>query len=280
MHMTMASAPNVKPKPETNSDRLARGRTLLRDTKLALEQFQHREISFEELGRYAGQAGSTVFDKLLKPDHPQIEGLIGWLEHLPEEVRAGLVNRVLRTLPNLEHRRLAHDPVQVTALKSLLRQHVSLTLIVAPNEGLTTWLITALGHGSQMLGADHRLVTGVDRHVTDWFVPVDGVNYLETPLTQCPAPASIAEAWRKSIQSGHGVVLLNGVVSLATSLRKEVLAMAGARNVFVADHDSATRDWFARHASPAHQLRKLTVVLADRDRIQVRVEPLKRSLLK
>jgi hypothetical protein len=80
--MTTASAPNAKPTPEAYGERLVRARTLLRDTKLALEQFQRREIPYDELGRYAGQAGSTVFDKLLKPDHPQLEALIGWLEHL------------------------------------------------------------------------------------------------------------------------------------------------------------------------------------------------------
>ena len=69
------SVPNMKPNekqhslgdrrtsgsPEFFSDRV---RSLLRATKAELERTRGRQLSYEELGWYAQQAGSTAFDKL------------------------------------------------------------------------------------------------------------------------------------------------------------------------------------------------------------------------
>ena len=262
---------NQKLPPPPDVYRPARVRELLRSTKLALEQFHRREISFEELGRYSAQAGSTVFEKLQKDEHPQIEALLGWLEHLPEDVRGRLINSICRVFPHLEDRRLGHNPGQVSSLRSLLKQPIGLTLI-GGNDGLRTWLISALGNSSLMLGSDHGLVSGIDRSLPDWFVPVEGMTYLNAPVPQSPSPKSILKAWSTCGAGGRNIVLLNGIITLEPDLRLEVLKMAAEHNVFVAEPDILTYEWFAKHAPAAVQLRQLKVTLEDRDRIHVHFE--------
>jgi hypothetical protein len=138
--------------PQAQSYRPDRVRPLLRDLQMELERFQRRQIQYDELGRYAGQGASTVFNKLQKNDHPQIEALLGWLERLPEEVRCGILGKFWRCFPSLEHKRLGHDPVQVSSMKALLRQPAGLTFATGSNAGVRTFVTSALGHGSLMLG--------------------------------------------------------------------------------------------------------------------------------
>jgi len=114
----LESGPDL-PAEQFRPDRV---RLLLCCLKRELEQFQGRDIPYDELGRYAGQAGSTVFEKLLKSQHPQVEALLGWLEHLPADRYCRLLADACRCLPTLSHSRLAHDPVQVSSLKNLLQQ--------------------------------------------------------------------------------------------------------------------------------------------------------------
>jgi hypothetical protein len=83
----------------------------------------------------------------------------------------------------VEHKRLGHDPVQVSSMKALLRQPAGLTFITGSNAGVRTFVTSALGHGSLMLGPGHRAVLGIHRHIPDWFVPVDRVVYAFTPFT-------------------------------------------------------------------------------------------------
>ncbi|MDR3565933.1 MAG: hypothetical protein P4N59_31475 [Negativicutes bacterium] len=265
------SSMKQKLSPPTSLYRPARVRELFRSTKLALEQFHQREISFEELGRYSAQAGSTVFEKLQKDEHPQVEAILGWLEHLPEDVRGRLINGVCRAFPHLEDRRLGHNPGQVSSLRSLLKQPVGLTLIIG-NDGLRTWLTSALGNSSLMLGRDHRLVSGIDRSLPDWFVPVEGITYLNAPLPELPSPESILKAWSTCTAGERKVVLLNGIITLKPDLRLEVLKLAAQRNVFVAETDVLACEWFAKHAPAAVQPRRLKVSLEDRDRIHVQFE--------
>ena len=77
-----------------------RVRSLLCYLKRELEQFQGRDIPYDELGRYAGQAGGPVFEKLLKSQHPQVEALLGWLEHLPADRYCRLLADACRCLPH------------------------------------------------------------------------------------------------------------------------------------------------------------------------------------
>lgn len=205
-----------------------RARSLLRATKCEMERQLHRSLSYAELGCYAGQAASTVFDKLQSTDHPQVEGLLRWLERLPAPVRARLINDACRNLPTLEHSRLAHDPVQESRLRSLLSAERGLVMISGGDDGARTFLAAALGHTCLMLEPHHRKVAGLDRYRPDWFVPVDGVQYLGDPQHALP------DISRYEIRVEEGfVVILNGVLDCRADLWSRCLEIARRNLVFV-----------------------------------------------
>ncbi len=81
-----------------------RVRSLMHAIKRELETFQGREILIDELADYAGQARSSVFDKLQRSDQPQVEALLGWLERLPETTRNRLLSSACRCYPHLKAR--------------------------------------------------------------------------------------------------------------------------------------------------------------------------------
>lgn len=135
-----------------------------------MERYLHRALSYAELGCYAGQAASTVFDKLQTTDHPQVESLLRWLEYLPAPVRARLINNACRVLPTFEDPRLAYDPVQGSRLRSLLSVDRGLVLITGGNDGARTFVAAALGHTCRILEPRHVKVVGLDRYRPDWFV--------------------------------------------------------------------------------------------------------------
>ena len=123
--------------------------------------------------------------------------------------------------------------------------------------------------------AIHRLVCGIDQYLSDWFVPVEGVTYLNSPQTERPSADLIQKAWTKCVKEEEKVVLLNGLVSLKPELRPEILALAGWRNVFMADATLLLSDWFAKYLPSAIQARHLRASLGDRDRIHVVIESLR-----
>lgn len=242
-----------------------RVRKLLRDTRLELELFQGRPITFGELARYSGQAASTVFEKLHSFHHPQIEGLLCWLERLPDAARSRLLNEACRSFPSLAHPRLSHDPAQISRLNSLLQQCAGLTLISGANEGLRTFLITALGHTSRMRESG-RGVTGLDRNLPDWFVPVEGVLYLNVLLKTQAARPNILRAWSELETIARPIVLVNGILSLAPTLSTRVWQLARQCNVFVADADRAFTPGITPSGLPCC---RLIIRTNDRDQIEV-----------
>jgi len=222
---------------QTTGFRSTRARFLLCSIKLELERLVGRRIPYDELGRYAGQAASTVFDKLQKADHPQIEALLGWLERLPEESRTRLVDAACRCMPTLDHPRLMHDPVQVSRLKGLLRQKCGLTLIKGGNDGISTFLITALGHTASVLEPTHGLVYGLDRFLPDWHVPVDGVAYLNSPIVAPGLREWALQVWRGVEAVKRPILMLNGVLSVLPELLRAASLLAQSQNVFIADEE-------------------------------------------
>jgi hypothetical protein len=52
------------------------------------------------------------------------------------------------------------------------------------------------------------MVCGIDRHLPDWFVPAEGVTYLNSPQTETPSADSIQKAWARCVK-GEEVIILN-----------------------------------------------------------------------
>jgi len=226
------SEPTASEHPAHQPDRV---RPLVRAIKGHLEALQGREITYEDLAGYVGQAASSVFDKFQRTQQPQIEALLGWIERLPESTRNQLINSACRCYPTLDHPRLNHDPVQVSRLKTLLRQANGLAVVQGGNDGLRTFLITALGHSCGRLEPERRQVCGIDVHEPDWFVPVDGVVYLNNLLDPTRLREFINLAWPGIAEMKSRLTILNGIWAGVQNLEAEISLLAPRRNVIFAD---------------------------------------------
>jgi len=232
-----------------------RVRPLMRAIKGQLEALQGREITYEDLAGYVGQAASSVFDKFQRAQQPQIEALLGWIERLPESTRNQLLNSACRCYPTLDHPRLNHDPAQVSQLKTLFRQANGLTLVQGGNDGLRTFLITALGHSCGTLEPERRQVCGIDVHEPDWFVPVDGVVYLHNLLDPSRMREGVHRAWPAIAEMKSRLTILNGVWSKVRDLEAEINQLSLRRHVIVADETRfKPEDPARRDAKPTHVL--------------------------
>ena len=159
-----------------------RVQSMMRATKSALDTQHKRTICFAELGRYSGQSASVAFDKMHRPDQPQVEALLSWLERLPITIRNQIINSACRCFPTLEDPRISHDPTQLSELKALLRLTSGMTIIQGANAGHRTFLITAIAHSYEIHRQKPDSVCGIDSHEPDWFVPLSNVVYLKNNL--------------------------------------------------------------------------------------------------
>ena len=110
-------------------------------------------------------------------DHPHIQFFLGLLEQLPQPKRLELLAEFCRDLPLLSHPRLAHDPIAITKLETLLKQKSGFTLISGGTDYQRTFVLTALGQAFIRSTGWPSQVTGVDLHEPLKFVPVSGVVY-------------------------------------------------------------------------------------------------------
>jgi len=211
---------------------------MMRAIKAELEVFQGRPLSFEQLASYTGQAASTVFDKLYRTHQPQVESLVRLLERLPQESRRRLVESVCRCYPTFCHPRIAHDPVQVSNLKSLLRQRTGFTVLQGASAGDRTFVFTAIGHENDRLRPERRIVCGVDVGRADWFVEVADLTYTGNILAKDQLVKALRQAWTELPEMADGLLLLNGVWGHLPGLREEILERAMNCHVVVADGPS------------------------------------------
>jgi hypothetical protein len=244
---------------------------LMRTIKAELEGFQGRTLSFEELASYTGEAASTLFDKLHRPHQPQVESVIRLLERLPEENRSRLLESVCRCYPTLCHPRIAHDPVQVSNMKSLLRQRTGFTVLQGRAAGDRAFVFTALGHENDRFGPERRTVGGIDIGRPDWFVEVTGLTYTGDILAKDQLAEAIRQAWTELSAVDDCLVLLNGVWSQVPDLRQQIIQRATNCHVVVADESRLGREEFgARLPCP---LNVVHIVTEPDTRIRLKIYP-------
>ncbi|MCL5096141.1 MAG: hypothetical protein M1608_01130 [Candidatus Omnitrophica bacterium] len=148
--------------------------------------------------------------------------MLGWLERLPEPTRNHLINSACRCYPTLSSPRLDHDPAQVSRLKTLLHQANGFTVVQGANEGLRTYLVTALGHTCSMLEPERQRVCGIDAHKPDWFVPVDDVIYFHNCLDSKGIRECVNRIWPVISGMKSRLTILNGVWSAVRELDAKI----------------------------------------------------------
>ena len=232
-----------------------RARNLMLSIKGELELIQRRVISYEELGRWVDQAGSTAFDKFQKHDQPQVEALLGWLERLPESTRTRLLNSCCRCFPTFESPRLTHDPAQIGSLRALAQQANGFTIVQGASDSARTFVATAVGHECSVSGGPSGRVCGIDRHAPDWFVPLEEVVYLHNLLDPSLLREAVHHFWPLIVRAKHRLIILNGIWNATQTLAGEIVEMASNVHVLLADDFGSQQEDLVRRAPrPSHSL--------------------------
>jgi hypothetical protein len=244
-----------------------RARFLLRATKAELEKMRGRTLTYEELGHYAGQAASTVFKRLQNVGHPPIEGLLSWLERLPEDIRHSLVNRTCRCFPHLNHVRLSYDPAQVSALRALVRQ-VSGLSIVRGDDGVRTFVMSAFGHEAEMERGE-TAVLGLDLHRPDWFVPLGQVKYLYD-MPDTTVHLAIRGIIGRLLGEEGKMILVNAAHPMCQEFRPALNQLARKCHVVMAE--DTRRSETSNKQPTAETVNVLTVSLIEQARIRVSIQ--------
>jgi hypothetical protein len=200
-----------------------------------LETSEHRPLRQKTIASYCGLTETalsnwTVGDTELS----QLEALLKLLERLPEAGRVSLISSVLRVYPTLESPVLAHDPLAVDRLRSLLKRTRGVAFIQGERDYARSYLWSALGDAAARVGSSLRPIAGLDFHADSALVPVPGVVYLGDPPDQAELRQRVRASWPPDA-SGH-LVMLNRVWLELPQFQSEILAMAEARHVILADN--------------------------------------------
>jgi hypothetical protein len=237
-----------------------------------LQAHEHRRLEQKTLAAYTGLAETTLSNWTVgATDLSQIEALLRLLERLPQAARTSLVNNFLRLYPSFASSQLAHDPLAVDGLRALLQQTRGLTFIQGPEDGLRTFVLTALGHEASRVGAGVRPVAGLDLHADSSLVPVPGMIYLGGRDTSADLHARILPHWPPDQLSN--LVLLNRIWSGVPQLQPEILTMAQVKHVVAADDSDFTpRTLRSRVGSSGLPAQILSVARLPGDRITVNLD--------
>ncbi len=202
-----------------------------------------------------GRSESTTSFWLGVYPHRQLVAYFCLLEQLTPAERHRVVDESCRDLPLLDHPRLRHNPITVSALKNLLSQPSGLTLITGGTAHQRTFLLTAFGHSFRRADRLHRGPVGIDLHRPDWFVPVESLTYISTTKHPPDLVHTVGAVWSTIRSSVSPLVLLNDVWATAPRLHNEILAMAMRKHVVSADQDVLSgRDLALARVQPIHVL--------------------------
>jgi len=216
---------------------LQRGTLLLRRLRAAIEGIAGHALTYEELSALTGEPKSTLGNWINGDGQPSPETLLRLLEMLPTSLRNQILEEpaVSRSYPTLEHPRLAHDPVKVSCLKTIISQTKGITLVQGERETPVTFLLTALGHSARILAANRREVLGLDSHAPDWFVPVAGVTYFENVLQLPQLRTAFEKAWPRMRACQGGLLILNGGWAQLPGVHEKIRDCARSCHVVVSD---------------------------------------------
>ena len=201
-----------------------------------LRVIEHRKLDQKTVAQYCGLSDTTFSNWTAgATDLSQIESLLRLMERLPESARLDFFALFLRRCPTLDSPELAHDPIAVRELYSLLHQRCGLTFIQAEKRDfLRSFTLTAIGHAASRIGSAVRPIAGLDQHQEAAFVPIPGVTY----LGHMSDPAKRQRRVRglcPLTQSGS-LVLINGLWLEFPNLQQQLIAAAETRHIVIADN--------------------------------------------
>ena len=262
-----AHEPNQPSSPSFPAPRITK---LLMDLKANLGQAEGQSLSYDDWALIAGRPGNTLACWCAGGAAHQLEVLLASLERLTAEERHRLIDRACRDYPTLRHPKLAHDSVACSHLATLLRQPFGLTFVQGGPEHMRTFVLNALGNSAGSLALKNVAVAGVETHKPEQFVPVIGVTYLDNLFRVGEIERQFKQLWPRVRAAKARLVLLNDIWRRVPELQSEILDLARASHVVVADALALKQgDLASRAPTPTHLV---TVSPAREQPAWIRVE--------
>lgn len=225
---------------------------LLQGIKSAIGLAEARAVSFEDLEQLSGRPAGTIGSWFEGAKMHQVEFLLALLERVPLGLRHELLNGACRVQPTLQHPKLAHDPIAVSRLETLLKQRVGFTIIHGGPEHARAFLLNALGNSVRELNFTQRAIFGVEIQPVSAWAPVPGMTHV---ATQIEPRQQVQRAWPKIQQANDGsLILLGHVWNRTPHLHPEIMQLAKRCHVVVADDPLKTEDLARRIPGPVHLL--------------------------
>jgi hypothetical protein len=226
-------------------------------------------MTLNRIGRIVGKKTSSVDHWLNLSEQQHVSGFVCLLERLTEEERTRLIREICRTFPTLLDSRLTYAPQEVEALFVILRKTHGVTVVSGALASLRTFLITAFGHTFPQLDRRHRMPVGVDIHQPDWFVPIETVVYLRSPISRERLRQAVRSVWPEIRNSSAPLLVFNGIWSLFPEYQNEILSWARERHVIIADSTApAFASVLRQRGIPIHVI-TVSQLREGSDRIQV-----------
>jgi len=242
---------------------------LLQGIKSAIGLAEARGISFDDLEQLSGRPAGTIGSWFEGARMIQLEFLFALLERVPAVLRRDLIDASCRVQPTLRHPKLAHDPIALSRLETLLKQRIGFTIIQGGPEHARAFVLNALGNSAREVEFTQRSIVGVEIQPVSTWAPVPGIIQLSTQ----PEPRQqVQRAWPKIQQANDGsLILLGQVWNRIPHLLPEIVQLARRCHVLVADDPLKTED-LVRHISGPVQILTVSAAREQPEWIRVSIQ--------
>ena len=258
-----------------------RATSLLNLIGSAMLESHGRRLTYAEMAAYAGLSTSALFEWMAGSPLRQLEAVIRMLEQLPDAKRCELIRRVCGVLPTIHHPRINWRESQTSMLSKLLEVRSGLCLIEGDEEAVG-FLANALGHTSARFGSQSRVTCGIDIRIAYRFVPVQGVFYLNQPLSKDLRSELVHKIWPTVQKARDCVVLMIGIwPEMTPEILREVVLLTKQAHVIIADqanHSSLYQNGQAKRL-PA-ECHSMTVKLQANRNIELNLSLVQAQVLK
>lgn len=230
--------------------------------------------SYRDLRKITGVEISTLESWCISAPLDQVRTLLRLLSAIPDRQRHALIDSATLSLPRLDHHFFTGDQVTLAALRRIAAKECGMTIVESESEYLRTFLATAITHSASKL---KRAVYGFDIHRPDWFVPVEGVNYLA--ISENHSRIREAAQLKLNAPSGTHVVFLNGLwTHMEEQRRSEILRCTEKYHLILCDRPRSFPRGTATgnsHVITATRNPALPVGADDAQQMRIAIEELK-----
>ena len=119
-------------------------------------------------------------------------------------------------------------------LGNIVSNSTGLTLVQGDTEAAATFVASAIGPSARIMGAHTQEVVGLDVHKPDWFVPIPGVQYLNSLLAPGAILKELDTLWPRFSNARQALVLLNGVFHPVSGAPQKVFQLAAKSHLVIA----------------------------------------------